>query len=204
MLSEALVELQKLSDAQSRQKERHGQSGGVHCEQQDPASNGVAGRRQRQDGRENRADARGPAECESKSQKKSLRIPGLVLALRKCTSRFSHLASAGPKNPIIDSEKKCTHPIPKKSGPWRKIATTPNSTSAMPRSIPMRKLSFINAPSRCSPNSKISAPATGASNARFCRRNVPTALADAPNEMNTTEKPTTNESAEPKSPPRGC
>jgi len=43
----------------------------------------------------------------------------------------------------------------------------------------------------------------GASNERFWRRNVPTALAEAPKEMKTTEKPITKASEEAKSPARG-
>ena len=69
---------------------------------------------------------------------------------------------------------------------------------------PVRKVSFTSAPTRCKPKSKISAPAIGASIPRFFRRNVPTALAEAPNEMKTTENPTTKESAEVNRPPRGC
>jgi hypothetical protein len=41
------------------------------------------------------------------------------------------------------------------------------------------------------PNIRINAPATGARSARFSRRNCPTALADAPNQINTKEKPAT-------------
>ena len=49
----------------------------------------------------------------------------------------------------------------------------------------------------------MSAPATGASRARFWRRNAPTALADAPKPMNTTENPKTKESEEAKRPDFG-
>jgi len=44
----------------------------------------------------------------------------------------------------------------------------------------------------------------GARKERFCCRNVPTALAVAPKEMKTTEKPTTKATEEAKSPVRGC
>src|ERR1700692_283454 len=49
----------------------------------------------------------------------------------------------------------------------------------------------------------MTAPANGASRLLFCSRNCPTALADAPNAMNTTEKPTTKEKAEVSRLPRG-
>src|SRR2546430_6193341 len=62
----------------------------------------------------------------------------------------------------------------------------------------------MSTPSKCRPNKIISAPAIGGGVVRFSRKNEPTALADAPNEMKTVENPTTNESADAKSPPRGC
>jgi hypothetical protein len=43
----------------------------------------------------------------------------------------------------------------------------------------------------------------GARTPRFCRRNDPTALADAPKEIKTAENPATNASEDPKSPERG-
>jgi hypothetical protein len=53
------------------------------------------------------------------------------------------------------------------------------------------------------PNIRISAPATGARSARFSRRNCPTALADAPNEINTKEKPAMKAKDVANSPARG-
>jgi hypothetical protein len=70
--------------------------------------------------------------------------------------------------------------------------------------MPERNVNFASTPTRCKPKSRINAPAIGESCARFFKRKVPTALADAPNEMNTTENPMTKETAEAKRPPRGC
>ncbi len=50
----------------------------------------------------------------------------------------------------------------------------------------------------------IKAPASGASRVRLRTRNEPTALADAPNAMNTIENPTTKASADRSNPPRGA
>src|SRR5260370_6041253 len=122
-----------------------------------------------------------------------LQIPGCAAELRKCTSRFSQRASAGPKNPIIESERKCTAPSPANSGPWWISATTPSATRTAPRIIPDRGCSLASAPTKCNPNKMISAPAIGASVLRFSRKKEPTALAEAPNEIKTTEKPNTKE-----------
>ena len=79
-------------------------------------------------------------------------------------------------------------------GACRTSETTPSSTSNPPITSPTFGVSLISTPSRCKPNSKINAPAIGAKTPRFCRKNDPTALAEAPNEMNTTENPATNAS----------
>src|ERR1700681_894397 len=68
---------------------------------------------------------------------------------------------------------------------------------------PVLNVSLISNPKRCSPKSKINAPAIGAKTPRFCRRNDPTALADAPKEIKTAENPATKASEDPKSPERG-
>jgi len=52
-------------------------------------------------------------------------------------------------------------------------------------------------------NSRIKAPATGARRVRFWRRKDPTALAEAPKEIKTTEKPATKASAEANKPELG-
>src|ERR1700731_1980789 len=68
---------------------------------------------------------------------------------------------------------------------------------------PVFNVNLISNPNRCSPKSKINAPAIGARKPRFWRRNDPTALADAPKEIKTAENPATKASEEPKSPERG-
>src|SRR6266436_2669565 len=67
---------------------------------------------------------------------------------------------------------------------------------------PVRTVSLMRTPRRCRPKRRIKAPAMGASRERFWRRKVPTALAEAPKEIKTTEKPTTKESEEAKRPAR--
>ena len=42
----------------------------------------------------------------AKPRRKPLQMPGCLPPLRKCTSRLSQRVSAGPKNPITESEKK--------------------------------------------------------------------------------------------------
>src|SRR6266576_394059 len=42
----------------------------------------------------------------AKPSRKPLQIPGCAMLLRRCTSRLSQRAKAGPKNPIRESEKK--------------------------------------------------------------------------------------------------
>ena len=69
--------------------------------------------------------------------------------------------------------------------------------------MPARTFILIKPPRRCRPKSMISAPAIGVSKFRFCCRKPPTALADAPKPIKTTEKPTTKESAEEKRPAFG-
>ena len=56
---------------------------------------------------------------------------------------------------------------------------------------------------RCKPKRTISEPATGASRLRLRTKKVPTALADAPNEMKTIENPKTKASADREQPCRG-
>src|SRR5256885_12060831 len=65
-----------------------------------------------------------------------------------------------------------------------------------PRIMPARRFNLISAPMRWSPKRRMRAPATGARSERFRRRKEPTALADAPKETKTTEKPATNVRAE--------
>ena len=139
----------------------------------------------------------------AKPSRKPLQSPGCVMLLRRCTSRFSQRAKAGPKNPINESEKKCMALSPANSGPCRSSAATPRAARITPRITPMRNLSLMSAPMRCKPKRRINAPATGASRLRFCLRKAPTALAEAPKAMNTTEKPATKATAEENSPERG-
>src|SRR5262249_30603841 len=69
--AKALVELQKLHDADGSQQKGDGQPGGIERQQQHTASDGRAVGGQRQHGRQNRSDARRPAKCEREPQQKS-------------------------------------------------------------------------------------------------------------------------------------
>ena len=79
-----------------------------------------------------------------------------------------------------------------------------------PKIMPARGWSLMSRPRRCRPKRRMSAPAMGVSALRCCLRKTPTALADAPKEMKTTEKPAMKESEEPNklelgtSPLRSC
>src|SRR5579863_1024619 len=69
--AEALVKLQKLPNANRRQQKGNRQPRGIRDEQKNPARYGALRRRQRQDGRKNRPDARRPAKRECKSHQES-------------------------------------------------------------------------------------------------------------------------------------
>src|SRR5438477_1766866 len=71
MFSEALIELEKLSDTDGRQQKRNRQSGGVSRQQQHAAENCRARGGQRENCRENRPDARRPTECKRESEQES-------------------------------------------------------------------------------------------------------------------------------------
>lgn len=71
MLSKALIEAQKLTNAESGEQKGNGESRGVHREEQDAARDRVAGSSERQHRGENGADAGGPAEGECETEKKT-------------------------------------------------------------------------------------------------------------------------------------
>jgi len=77
MFSEALVETQKLANAESGEQKRHGEPGGIDSEEQHAAGDGVAGSGEGQDGCEDRADARRPAESECEAEKEAAPSAGL-------------------------------------------------------------------------------------------------------------------------------
>src|ERR1700684_2315275 len=70
ILSEALIKLEKLSDAEGGQQERYRQTCGVNREKQNPPRNRIAGGGERKHRRENRSDTRRPSEreCEPKEE----------------------------------------------------------------------------------------------------------------------------------------
>ena len=77
MLSEALIKLEKLADAESSEEKGNGQAGGIDGEQEDAAGDGVAGGRQGENRGEDGADAGRPAESEGKAEEKTAPDAGL-------------------------------------------------------------------------------------------------------------------------------
>src|SRR5467141_3663465 len=138
----------------------------------------------------------GQPKANAKTRRKLLQMPGWVALLRRCTSRLSQRAIEGPKKPMSESEKKWEAPRPAKSGACRRKAATPRATRTTPTMTPARRLSLMSAPMRWRPKRRIKAPAIGARRARFWRKKEPTALAEAPKETKTTEKPATKARAD--------
>ncbi len=119
-------------------------------------------------------------------------------------SRFSQRVSEGPARKISETEISCG--APNHTGVWsanRTATSTPIAARMAPVSKPQRTGMRPSQPIKCNPKRRITAPAKGASRFLFCSRNWPTALAEAPKAMNTTEKPMTNANAEVSRLPRG-
>src|SRR5260370_11133242 len=119
-------------------------------------------------------------------------------------SRLSHRGSIGPARKM--SETEINGAGPKNwgaSAPMRIQITNPANASSAPTTIPARTGIFPSTPIKWRPKRTMMAPANGARRLLFCRRNCPTALADAPNATNTTEKPITNANEDAIRLPRG-
>src|SRR5258708_8827106 len=71
IFSKVLVENHELADAERGEQERNGEAGGVDGEEEEAAGNGVAGGGERENGGEDRADARRPAEGEREAQEEA-------------------------------------------------------------------------------------------------------------------------------------
>src|ERR1700676_614298 len=80
MLSEALIEPQELADAERSKQKRNCKTRGVHRKKQNTARNRIAGGGQREHGRENRPDARRPAERERETKEEPAPDAGLRAA----------------------------------------------------------------------------------------------------------------------------
>src|SRR5260370_33138130 len=80
MLSEALVETEELTNAQSGEQKGNGEARGVDREEQNAAGDGVTGCRKGEHGREDGADARRPSEGKGKPEEKPAPNPGLLAA----------------------------------------------------------------------------------------------------------------------------
>src|SRR5260370_27917308 len=78
IFSKVLIENHKLADAERGEQERNGEACGVNGEEQDATGDGVTGGGERENGGENRADARRPAEGERETQEED--APGARLS----------------------------------------------------------------------------------------------------------------------------
>src|SRR5580692_8350379 len=124
--------------------------------------------------------------------------------LRKCTSRLSQRVSMGPARKISDTEINCAGPNDREeSSPERIQIATPANASNAPTTTPAWTGIRPSRPIKWRPKRTIMAPAKGARRFLFCSRNWPTALADAPKAINTTEKPMTNANEDAIRLPRG-
>src|SRR5271167_1017582 len=124
--------------------------------------------------------------------------------LRKCMSRLSQRVSIGPARKMSETEINCAGPKNRgESSPRRIQITNPAKASSAPTIIPARTGIFPSTPIKWRPKRTIIAPANGARRLLCCRRNCPTALADAPKATNTTEKPITNANEDAIRLPRG-
>src|ERR1700741_1957171 len=142
--------------------------------------------------------------AKAKPMRKPLKAPGWPPSLRKWTSRLSQRVSEGQKKKLSEREKKSMAFNQPPKSPGCSVRASPAATSRPPISKPVRIVIFESQPTRCSPKRTIKEPARGASRLRLRTRKVPTALADAPNEIKTIEKPKTNARADTSSPPRGA
>src|SRR5712692_6579074 len=77
IFAKVLVESHELADAQSREQKRNGEARGIHREEKNAAGNRVAGGGERENGGEDGADARGPAESEREAEQKAAPNAGL-------------------------------------------------------------------------------------------------------------------------------
>ena len=104
ILSEALIEAEKLSDADSRQQERHCQTGGVHGEKQYPAGDGVAGRGEGEHGGENWPDAGRPAKSKRKAEEEATEETRLRAGAAKVNIAIEPLCESRAK--VSDDRKR--------------------------------------------------------------------------------------------------
>src|SRR5579859_314813 len=109
ILSEALIESEKLSDAQRRQQEGDSQPGGVDGERQNPAGDGVAGRGEGKHGSENWPDAGRPAKSKSEAEEETAKDTGLRGGTAKMNIAIEPLCESRAKE-SDDRERKKVDP----------------------------------------------------------------------------------------------
>src|SRR6266699_4864351 len=212
--AKALVEAEKWIDAQRREQKRNCQAGGIEGQKKNAARNRLGRGGHGQHAGQDWPDAGSPAKSEGKAEQKAASNARKGSEARSCwlwpprlrkwMSRLSQRVSTGPTRKISETEINCAGPNPQISFPPSQIHTAAASASSTPPiTRPPRTGMRPSQPMRCRPRSTIIAPAKGASKLRLRTRNWPTALADAPKVMNTTEKPITKANEDVSRLPRG-